>query len=73
MAMRRAFMIADENDTKSLTLPEFIKFCHDYRIPISGNEIKEIFGEFDSNRNGEMNYLKNLILIKTEKLIMRNL
>ena len=29
MAMRRAFMIADENDTKSLTFPEFIKFCHD--------------------------------------------
>ena len=56
MAMRRAFMIADENDSKTLTLPEFIKFCHDYRIPISGNEIKEIFGEFDTNRNGEMNY-----------------
>ena len=54
--MRRAFMIADENDTKSLTFPEFIKFCHDYRILISGNEIKELFGEFDTNRNREINY-----------------
>ena len=56
MAMRRAFMIADENDSKTLTLPEFVKFCHDYRIPISGNEIKELFEEFDNNKNGEMNY-----------------
>ena len=29
MAMRRAFMIVDENDWKTLNLPEFIKFCHD--------------------------------------------
>ena len=56
MAMRRAFMIADENDTKSLTLPESNKFCHDHRILISGNEIKELFGEFDTNRNREINY-----------------
>ena len=56
--MRRAFMIADENDSKTLTLPEFIKFCHDYRILISGNEIKELFGEFDTNRNREINYEK---------------
>ena len=56
MAMRRAFMIADENDSKTLTLPEFIKFCHDYRIPISGSEINELFEEFDTNKNGEINY-----------------
>ena len=53
MAMRRAFMIAD---SKTLTLPEFIKFCHDYRIPISGSEINELFEEFDTNKNGEINY-----------------
>ena len=56
MAMRRAFMIADENDSKTLTLPEFVKFCHDYRIPISGKDINILFDEFDTNKNGEMNY-----------------
>ena len=56
MAMRRAFIIADENDSKTLTLPEFIKFCHDYRIPLSGNEINNLFNEFDSNKSGEINY-----------------
>jgi Ca2+-binding EF-hand superfamily protein len=56
MAMRRAFIIADENDSKTLTLPEFIKFCHDYRIPISGKDINILFDEFDTNKNGEINY-----------------
>ena len=56
MAMRRAFIIADDNDSKTLTLPEFIKFCHDYRIPLSGNEINNLFEEFDTNKNGEINY-----------------
>ena len=56
MAMRRAFIIADENDSKTLTLPEFIKFCHDYRIPLSGNEINILFEEFDTNKSGDINY-----------------
>ena len=56
MAMRRAFMIADENDSKTLSLPEFIKFCHDYRMPITGKEINILFEEFDKNKNGQINY-----------------
>ena len=56
MAMRRAFMIADENDTKSLSLPEFIKFCHDYRMPLTGKEINILFDEFDTNKTGQINY-----------------
>ena len=56
MAMRRAFMIADENDSKSLSLPEFIKFCHDYRIPIVGKDINVLFQEFDKDGSGEIKY-----------------
>jgi Ca2+-binding EF-hand superfamily protein len=56
MSMRRAFMIADENDSKTLSLPEFIKFCHDYRMPITGKEINNLFEEFDTNKNGQINY-----------------
>ena len=54
--MRRAFMIADENDSKTLSLPEFVKFCHDYRIPIVGKDINLLFQEFDKNKSGEINY-----------------
>ena len=56
MAMRRAFMIADENDSKTLNLPEFIKFCHDYRIPVVGRDINLLFEKFDKDRSGEINY-----------------
>ena len=56
MAMRRAFMIADENDSKTLNLPEFIKFCHNYRIPVVGRDINLLFEEFDKDRSGEINY-----------------
>ena len=56
MAMRRAFMIADENDNKTLNLPEFIKFCHDYRIPVVGKDINLLFEEFDKDKSGTINY-----------------
>ena len=56
MAMRRAFMIADENDSKTISLPEFVKFCHDYRIPIVGKDINLLFEEFDKDKSGEINY-----------------
>jgi Ca2+-binding EF-hand superfamily protein len=56
MAMRRAFMIADENDNKTLNLPEFIKFCHDYRIPVVGKDINLLFEEFDKDKTGTINY-----------------
>lgn len=56
MAMRRAFMIADENDSKTLNLPEFVKFCHDYRIPIVGRDINSLFEQFDKDKSGEINY-----------------
>ena len=56
MSMRRAFMIADENDNKTLNLPEFIKFCHDYRIPVVGKDINLLFEEFDKDKTGTINY-----------------
>ena len=56
MSMRRAFMIADENDNKHLNLPEFINFCHNYRIPIAGKDINLLFQGFDKEKRGEINY-----------------
>lgn len=56
MSMRRAFMIADENDSKSISLPEFVKFCHNYRIPIVGKDINLLFQEFDKDKSSSINY-----------------
>mgnify|MGYP003323626101 CR=1 FL=1 len=54
--MRRAFMIADDDDSKSIDLMELIKFCQDYRIPINGKQIREVFQEFDLDKSGKINY-----------------
>ena len=34
MSMRRAFMIADDDNSKTIDINEFAKFCHDYRVNI---------------------------------------
>ena len=56
MSMRRAFMIADENDNKTINLPDFIKYFHDYRIPIVGKDINLLFEEFEKGKKGLINY-----------------
>lgn len=56
MSARREFMIADDNNSKTIDLLEFKKFCHDYRIPLGPKEVENIFKEFDTNRSGEIDY-----------------
>ena len=56
MSIRREFMIADNDNSKTIDINEFKKFCHDYRIPLDENEIKLLFSELDINRNGKIDY-----------------
>ena len=56
MSIRREFMIADNDNNKTVDINEFRKFCHDYRIPINDNEIQVLFSELDVNRNGKIDY-----------------
>ena len=56
MSIRREFMIADNDNNKTVDINEFRKFCHDYRIPINDNEIQILFSELDINRNGKIDY-----------------
>ena len=56
MSVRRSFMIADDNNDKTIDFNEFKKLCKDYRIPIDDKEIKALFGEFDSDRSGTIDY-----------------
>ena len=56
MSIRREFMIADNDNNKTVDINEFRKFCHDYRIPISDKEIQTLFSELDINRNGKIDY-----------------
>lgn len=54
--IRRSFMIADDNNSKSIDFQEFKKLIRDYRYEISDADLKKLFGIFDVNRNGECDY-----------------
>ena len=56
MSIRREFMIADNDNNKTIDINEFKKFCHDYRIPLNENEIQILFKELDINKNGKIDY-----------------
>ena len=56
MSIRREFMIADDDNSKTIDLKEFKKFCHDYRIPLNENEIQILFNEIDRNGSGKIDY-----------------
>ena len=56
MSLRRSFMIADDNNDKTIDMNEFSKLIHDYRIPVEEKDIKALFLEFDSDRSGSISY-----------------
>ena len=56
MSIRREFMIADNENNKTVNIDAFKKFCHDYRIGLNDNEINLLFTELDVNKNGNIDY-----------------
>ena len=56
MGLRRVFKIADDNNSGTLTLNEFIKVFHDYRLQVSDDELRILFSSFDSNRDGNVDF-----------------
>lgn len=56
MSLRRSFMIADDNNDKTIDANEFKKLIKDYRIQVEEKDIKSLFNEFDSDRSGSISY-----------------
>lgn len=56
MSLRRSFMIADDNNDKTIDMNEFRKLIKDYRIPVEEKDVKTLFEEFDSDKNGSISY-----------------
>ena len=54
--IRRSFMIADDNNSKSIDFPEFKKLLRDYRYDINDTDLKKLFVIFDYNRSGDIDY-----------------
>ena len=46
----------DDNNSKTLDFNEFQKALNDYRVNIPPDEYQRVFGLFDRDRNGEVNY-----------------
>ena len=64
MSIRREFMIADNDNNKTVNIDSFKKFCLDYRINLTDKEINLLFAELDTNKNGAIDYpefLNNVI------------
>ena len=56
MSIRREFMIADSENNKRININILKKFCHDYRIDLTDNEINLLFAELDLNKDGTIDY-----------------
>lgn len=56
MSVRRSFMIADDNNDKTIDSAEFSKLCKDYRIPLSDKDVKSLFKTFDVDKSGSISY-----------------
>jgi Ca2+-binding EF-hand superfamily protein len=56
MSLRRAFMIADSDNSKNIDFDEFKIFCHNYRLDISDAELKSLFEGFDKDKSGKIDY-----------------
>jgi Ca2+-binding EF-hand superfamily protein len=70
MSIRREFMISDNDNNKTVSIDAFRKFCHDYRINLTNNEINLLFAELDKDKIGVIDYqefLKFLIGEMNEK------
>lgn len=56
MSVRRSFMIADDDGSKTLSFYELDKLCNDYRIGLTKGETQYLFKFFDTNGNGSIDY-----------------
>lgn len=52
----RSFRIMDDNNTRSLDMYEFTKAMKDYQLGFTDNEIRSLFGYFDYDRSGSVDY-----------------
>ena len=57
MSLKRTFMLADDNNSKTIDFDEFLKYCFDYKIPLNDDEKISIFSQFDINGDGQINYI----------------
>ena len=56
LGLARQFKIMDDDNSKSLSLPEFTKAMHDYRVDLTDPQLQLVFNAVDRNRSGTIDY-----------------
>ena len=56
MALKRTFMLLDENSDKKISFAEFEKMFKRYRFNLSGIEVNNLFNYFDKDKSGFIDY-----------------
>eukprot|EP01022_Parablepharisma_sp_SALTPOND_P016569 TRINITY_DN2460_c0_g1_i1.p1 TRINITY_DN2460_c0_g1~~TRINITY_DN2460_c0_g1_i1.p1 ORF type:complete len:776 (+),score=94.21 TRINITY_DN2460_c0_g1_i1:7353-9680(+) len=64
IGLGKQFRIMDDNNSRSLELPEFRKAMRDYKLGFTESEIETLFKAFDINRDGTVNYDEFLRIIR---------
>jgi Ca2+-binding EF-hand superfamily protein len=56
----------DDDNSKSISEPEFAKACRDFKVGISDENVPILFEAFDSNHDGTLNIDEFLMAIRGE-------
>lgn len=64
LGMARLFRIIDDDNSKTLSFPEFSKCLNDLRLDFKPDEVKKLFNKFDTDRSGTIDYEEFLSLIR---------
>ncbi len=66
VGLQRIFKIMDDDGSKTLSEPEFIKAVRDFRVGIAEESVPVLFDAFDTNHDGTINYDEFLYAIRGE-------
>lgn len=64
VGLQRTFKIMDDDQSHTLSLPEFTKACRDFKIGIQDEYLQTLFDSFDSNRDGTLSVQEFLYAIR---------
>jgi Ca2+-binding EF-hand superfamily protein len=66
IGLQKLFAIMDDDNSKSISMPEFAKACRDFKIGISDDNVPILFNTFDTNRDETLNIDEFLMAIRGE-------
>lgn len=64
LGMARLFRIMDDDDSKSLSMPEFKKAMRDSKLLLQDKELTNLFNLFDTDANGSISYDEFLHILR---------